>query len=247
VYFKYGSYTHGTGEIDVVNMTMRRMYSQRNRLMFRRWTMTLMGHFCIQTSEDQDTIKSKIEDIKAAYKDGADAVLYHDDGTESSHSIIASKCINSTRVLALSFPKGGDGEYATGRTYQIQIQGDEYITDADVSGVTAFQETVQNIGTGGKRWQLVPQFIGPPRQINIAQQTPQRVVQAGKAEGLYGWLTPPGPMVNAMWEHQDRRMVQYSSPKLLGHNADLMWPTEWRYEFSVPSVGQAAFPHSDWS
>ena len=222
------------------------MYSRRNRLMFKRWTMTLMGHFCIQTGEDQSTIKSKIEAIKDAYWDGADAVLYHDDGTRSSHYINTNECINGTRVMSLSFPRGGGGEYATGRTYQIQIQGDVPATTG-VDGITSFEETVSTTGTGGPRWALVPRFIGPPRRVLQYNQTPRTVVQWGSAEALSGgWPEPPLPVLGAIYEHFDQRSVEYGSARISGVNALMLIPVRWRYIFSLDTVGfDAARPHLD--
>jgi hypothetical protein len=247
VYFKYGNYTHDAGEIDMVNTTMRRMYSRRNRLMFKRWTMTLMGHFCIQDDEsNQDDIKDKIEAIKGAYLDGADAILYHDNGTISSHYLKSNNCINGTRVMSLSFPRGGDGEYATGRTYQIQIQGD-VPAETGVAGITSFEETVMTRGTGGPLWEYVPRWIGPPQKNIIYNQSPRTVIQYGSSEALAGgWPYPPTPVVNSFDEHTDKRTVWYGSAKISGVNQNLLYPLRWRYTFQLNNVGtDAYYPHAD--
>ena len=68
MYFKFGDYQHDAGTVDVSNITMQRMYSRRNRLLFMKKTLQLVIHVC--ESGGQDDIKSKIEEIKLAY--GAD-------------------------------------------------------------------------------------------------------------------------------------------------------------------------------
>lgn len=249
MYFKYGNYTHPAGEIDMVNFTKQRMFSPRNEIAFERHNLTLMGHFCTSEASGQDAIKAKIEALEDAYLGSAfsdDAVLYQDDGTISAHKLLWADAINGVRVQAFSYPKGAGGEYATGRTYQIRLTADYLNTE---SLIYSFRETVVNLGTGAPVWELVPNFLSQPTKRIIFDYSPKRVIQAGEAVGLTGWPDPVAGIPAAilpLWEHQNKRVREFQSPRMHGNKHNLLYPAKWRYEFSVPPSTTAWFPQEDW-
>ena len=241
MYFTYGSYTHDRGEILLSSYTVQRMKSKRNRIMFHRHTMTLMGEICVT---GQDAIKSRLESIQSAYNvDGEDAILHHDDGTNSAHRMISNQSLNGVRVLTFDYPKGTDGEYVTGRTYRIVLQAD-YLVEED--SIYAFRENLVFMGNTGMKWELVPHFNGPPTSKVIYNQTPQKIVQTGQAVGLTGYPLLPGPLYAANYEHQDLRRVTYTNPSLLQRNKNLLYTVDYQYVFSSVT-SQSGVPHEDYS
>jgi hypothetical protein len=228
MYFKYGSYKHADNEVDITSFHIQRMYSPRNRMTFDRHTLILQGHLLADT---QAELRTAIEALGAAYdRDYYDAGLYHDDGVRSAHGLDNSSSINGVRVHGLSYPNGGDGEYATGRTYSITLQAD-YLNLED--SIYSFEESIHLVGTGGPRWELVPRPRGLPIPLMVNEITPQYIVQQGEAIGWQAQPILPPPMLPEDWEHRDRRMVVVRSPQLIGRHGKYMWPIRWRYSFST--------------
>src|SRR5574343_633206 len=184
IYFKYGSYTHTANEVDMTQLSITRQYSPRNRLFFKRHTLTLMGHLCVS---GQAAIKSAIQSLEAAYRydlaspNSGDAGLYHDDGTVSAHFLNTSQSINGVRVLSFSFPKEDGGEYATGRSYSVVLQAD-FMQDWEDT-IYDFEERVTFKGGGGPSWELIPVAAGKPILRVNSVITPQIIVQEGQATG----------------------------------------------------------------
>lgn len=240
MYFKYGSYTHDTGEILLASYTKQRMKSERNRLVFTRHTMELQGEVCLT---GQAAIKTRLEAIEAAYSvDGNDAVLYHDDGTQSAHRMISDQSLNGVRVLTFDYPRGEHEQYATGRTYRIVLQAD-YLTEED--SIYSFSETLTFIGNGGTMWEHIPHFLGPPSVRVVYTQTPQTIRQQGTVVGVTGWPLVPSPLLPAQYEHQERRSIALRSPLVLQQNQNMMYAVEYSYEFSSTSPW-SGYPHEDY-
>jgi hypothetical protein len=236
MYFQYGNYRHADNEVDLTTMIRKPMYSPRNRLTFTRDTMTVYGHFCVT---GQDNIKDKIDELEAAYLyDFEDAGLYHDDGTRSPHWMDTSLAINGVRVKSLDYPQGGGAEYATGRTYRIVLEADYFTPESDLY---AFNESIRFEGTTGPKWELVPQYLGPPIARLIFSQTPQRIIQQGTKITTIGWPAMPTPVLPANYEHTDLRMVEMKSPLLQGRVKNMLYPMQYRYVFSSVSP-QILFP-----
>ncbi len=234
MYFKYGTYQHENNEVDLFNVHEERMYSPRNRIMFFRRTFQIRGHICQST---EATIKTYINALRDAYHyDFGDAVLYHSDGTRSSHYMLNSETINGVRVKVVSFPEGGPGEYASGRYYAITLECDQFQLNntQPVDQIYSFEESIVTLGNGGPDWELITLPSGwPVAQIN-AEITPQRVIQSGEVVGMQGWpLVVPTPVYASLYEHGNLRMVEYGSPRKIGVNYRLMYPLKYRYIFSL--------------
>ena len=230
MYFQYGSYRHTDNEVDITSLNIQRMYSPRNTMTFDRHTLIVQGHLCVS---GQAELRSAITALENAYsRDYYDAGLYHDDGTRSAHGLDNLDSINGVRIQSLSFPNGGDGEYATGRTYSIVLQAD-YLNLED--SIYSFSESIRLMGTGGPRWELVPTPAGPPYPLVQNLFTPQYIVQEGEAVGWQAQPVLPGPLFPENWEHTDRRVVSVRSPLFIGRHGKYMWPIRWRYMFSTVS------------
>lgn len=247
MYFKYGSHQHAENEVDLTQLTITRQYSPRNRLFFKRHTLSLMGHLIASTQAD---IKTAIQALEAAYRydlvapgDG-NAGLYHDSGLKSAHFLTTSQSINGIRVLSHSFPKEDAGEYATGRSYSIVLQAD-FMTDWEDT-IYDFEERITFKGGCGPSWELIPTaFGGPVLRVNAAI-TPQIIVQEGSATGIQAHPLPAGPLLPENYEHNDQRVWSFGSAKLVGRVQKLLYPTSWRYYFSSVTDKSGTRPHPDY-
>ena len=240
MYFKYGSFQHDDNEVELVNFSHQRMYSPRNRLVFTRYTLTCQGHLCVS---GQDSIKTKIKAFENAYKvDGRDAALYHDDGTKSAHHMPSASSINGVRVKRVLYPTAAGGEYATGRSYLVELEAD-YLNPEDT--IYSFSESLAFTGAGGPAWELVPQFSGAPIAYVNFEKTPQHIVQSGEAIGLQGWPLLPSALFPLNYEHTDLRFVEPGSSLKIGVNADYLFPIRYRYYFSLITP-TSAYPRQDY-
>ena len=239
MYFKYGSYKHADNEVDLTMITSVRMRSPRNRLVFTRWTLTCMGHFC---ESGQSAIKTKIEALRNAYiDDNKTAGLYHDDGTPSGHMLKNNTSIGGVKVVTLDWPRGGAGEYATGRTYRVVLQAD-YLNAEDQT--YSFRETVQIMGTSDGDWDMILTPYGRPIPAQNHRYLPATIIQSGEIIGVQGWPILPAPMGNMM-EHRDRRLVIHKSPKSMNRRLNMFYTTSYRYVFST--IGPVnAYPAQDY-
>ena len=247
MYFKYGSFTHTANDVDMTSLSIARQYSPRNRLFFKRHTLSMVGHLIASTQAD---IKSAIAALQAAYRydrvapgDG-DAGLYHDDGTVSAHFLDTSKSINGIRVLHVTFPNGGDGEYATGRSYSVALQAD-FMEDFEDT-IYSFEERISFQGGCGPSWELIPVAYGPPVLRVNALQTPQHIIQEGQALGIQAHPIPVGPLLPINYEHNDQRVWTFGGAQLIGRVQKLLYPTSWRYHFTSVADTSGLRPHPDY-
>jgi hypothetical protein len=234
----------------MTSLNIQRMFSPRNTLAFQRHTLVLLGHLCVS---GQTAIKEAIQDLEAAYRvlpggpnssaDGWkwDAGLYHDDGTRSAHFLDASRSINGVRLLSLSYPKESGGEYATGRSYSIVMQADFLNPEQQI---WSFSEQIQHIGNCGPEWELVPQFMAPPRKVFIHMQTAQRIIQSGTAVGVEAHPYIPAELFAEDYKHGEQSFWEYGSAQMLGRISNLLFPVRWRYVFSSPYKHDVR-PHPD--
>jgi hypothetical protein len=230
MFFKYADYQHAANEVDVTTIQQQRMFSPRNRYVFIRKTMTVMGHFC---TSGQDAIRLALQNLEKTYLTihGGDAGLYHDDGTPSAHFLPEAGSLNGIRILTLDYPKEEGGEYVTGRSYRIVLQAD-YMPQL-FDNTYSWEQTISMQGTGGPSWEYIPQFVGPPTyQIN-AMVTVQRFIQTGQSVGVADYT--PLPLI--LWpndEHGELRMIEYGVPQKPGIYIPLLFPMQWRFVYSFP-------------
>ena len=174
--------------------------------------------------------------LEAAYANqGQNAALYQDDGAGNigaitPHAIINSQTISGTRVDSLTWPRGGqNGEYATGRSYEIALSGELALTGETT--LISFAETLSFVGTTGPREVLIEIRNGPPRRQRVSQRTSQRITQSGNAIGLASYPTVPAPIFPAI-EHESARRRVLGSPRQNGR-VFTDYPISWAYEFET--------------
>lgn len=235
MYWRYGTYQHPDNEVNVVNVTRKRRYSTRLRTLTTIVSVVLQGELLADT---QSAIDAKIAQLQAAYAiDGFDLGFFTDAGVLTNHRLISTdpSCVTPVRILDLSFPVGDAAEFAVKRKYQIVAQA-EFLTPD--SQLVEWHESVEYVGNGGPRWEIVDTYEGPIRQL-VAQRTATKIIQSGRAVALQTPILPPGSLLPA-FELPDQRRVTLGSGRRLGRLA-LFYPTEWTY-FHVCPTYQEVFP-----
>lgn len=234
--FRYGSYTHPAGEVNLTRMNVRHRLSPRGRRLSTIYTMYLQGEIC---AGSQSTISQRIDELIAAYSvDYQDAALLDNSGNPTRHGLTNDDpfCISGVRVLERSWPKGGPAEYATARTFSVTLEA-EY---ADVeSPLVAWQETLRFIGDCGPRFDVIETWGGPYPYISTLS-TAQRIVQSGVAVGFNAHVDPPGSLFPDI-EHRDRRDIELDGGKNQGR-LNCYFQTRWTY-YHTSGVARAGLPN----
>ncbi len=226
MYIKYGSFQHEDNDTSIV-VSKRRIRDRRGRHSITRHRYVVRGELLAST---QATIKTKIAALENAYSiDGRDFGLYHDDGTVSGHFLDSSQAIGGTRVVSLTYPEGEGAEYATTRTYQIELEGD-VLHDG---GLELFEETVDIRGDGGPRTVLIETLSGPPVLQQTNARTIVRATQSGMAIGRAGLVSPPTPLWPRPIYKPEQSSMSRRSPQRF-NNEFLNYTVRWNYVFESP-------------
>jgi hypothetical protein len=228
--FKYGSYSHTSGTVDLVNFNTDRILDGRGKAQLVRKSMSIQG--TLIGTGTQGNLKSQIEELETAYSvNGRDAVLLHDDGTQSAHTLTNGRSVGGVIVASLNYPVGGAGEYATQRSYTISLHADYLATGAD--NIVSWNDTVSITGTGGPRKVVLSTISGPAVVQTLAQRTPVRATQSGSGVGFNSWPPPPRPF-SAQNEEQERRSIKRTQPERRNRQFS-NYAISWSYSFSSAS------------
>jgi hypothetical protein len=237
VFFRYGSYQHASGEVNLT-ITKESVRSPRGTQDLERITYALAGVLILADGATQADYDAAIATLEAAYAvDGQNAGLYLDSGAPTQHILYSANALGGVRVMRPpSFPRGEKGEFATMRSYTIQLQAD--FLDNSAGNLKEYAETIRFIGTGGPRFVIQQPMNGQPVKQFVSDQTPCRAVQSGNAVGRFQVPGFPGPI----WpdaEHQDLREISPSAPKFI-NGAYTDWGVSWSYHFEdvAPLTGQ---------
>jgi hypothetical protein len=223
-YFKYGSHTHTTNEVNLTRMDIRNVLSPRGLRMEKEIRLFLVG-------EIQDTgsaLLTKIATlIDSAYQnDYGDAGLYLDDGTPTRHRLDNTGSLTGVRIIQRSWPKGDAAELATKRTFSLTLAA--VYPDAE-SNLLAWWESLELIGNAGPRMEVVETTNGP-KLFQTSPKSVQRIIQRGEAMGHTAYVLPPGPIF-ADIEHQDMRQHGLASGRQRGQAAT-HYKTTWLYRMT---------------
>lgn len=231
-YFRYGNYTHDNDEVVLTAMEVIPKYSDRGRRREATYRLHLVGEL-IGTGS---TLQDKIAELITAYEpDDQDAALYLDDGTLTRHRLEANNSANlsGVHVAARSWPKGDAAEICTTRSFYIRLEATYF---EPTSQIVWYQETVRSIGTTGPAWVAIPQVTGPVIFQQIAQVTPQIIIQAGTVTGLEGYpLGNVPPPLLPTYEHQEKRTYELLSPQFRGRRYS-DFSIRWAYHMSSPTA-----------
>lgn len=243
MYLSYGSYTHPAGEVTVA-IQRTPTFNEGGQLYGYKETWHIQGFL---QAVDQRSLTTALNSLKAAYSQQAgDLVLHLDDGTFTTHALLAVNCIGGTRVVGgPSFPDGKGAEYSTYRNYEITVEGDVPNVDANLM---AFMEVVTFEGDGGPLTVILQTLTGQPQKQTTAQQTPFRATQQGSAIGHFAYPPIPLPIWPDALIHPrvkpTKKLPKRSGP--IGRPTYTEWEVSWSYEFEsvTPLVGDpTAWPN----
>lgn len=224
----YGGYPHPDNEVNLVSLDVQTIYSPRNKRLAQRKTVSLYG-------EIQDTslsaILTRIQAIENAYSQDNLDFRYTVNGSLSHSLLNNGQCLSGVKVLRRpSFPQGDATELVNKRTFAIVLQA---TYDAAETDLVSWTESIETIGTGGPKFQIVEtEFL--PVAVYSTINSAQYYHQIGTAIGYSGYPNPPGP-VNPDGEFLDRRRITRVSGRNMG-NQIRHFTTRWSY-FMVRDVG----------
>lgn len=226
MYFKYGNYTHETGEV-TFSIEKNNEYSSGGILtaIVERWTIRGQIH-----ADSVSALTAKLVALKNAYAvDNLSFGLYEDDGTATAHTINHSKMEYVRVVNPPSFPESGGAEYTTFRNYTIQIEA--RYTTAAIAGIAvlSFSENISVTG-GGPRVIWIETLNGPPQMQTTCEQTMYTATQSGRAVGRAAYPAPPAPL----WSLTQPPQIEYESPEQkTGEKTN--YGVRWQYQFQSGS------------
>lgn len=219
---RYGNYTHERDEV-WVSLTKTVIENSAKIGIGNTFRWEISGRL---KGTDQDDLTAKIIALELAYGvNGQDLILFQNDGTTiSAHSMFNADTSDGVKVKSISYPVGNNAEYSTYRNYVIVVEGDIYF-DPNVNLSLTFSETIQQIGTGGPIFRMIPTLSKPPVRQVVADFSSIRVTQNGQATSNLDFVPEPPP-ISPESEHQERRVVSKTVQ-------DTTFVTSWRYEMEV--------------
>ena len=244
MYFRYGNYIHADNEVELSSLTKVSSYDQYGFLDRVTHTMSIRG---VLQGSTQAALTTAIYALENAYSEnGHNAALYQDDGTITPHALLFNnRAISPVKVTRLSWPEGSDkGEYATGRTYEIELQID-YNGPDGIGGngpEVVFQESLSFRGTAGPTYAWLTPIKGEAIRQQLTEKSTQTIVQSGAGIGKSIWPTPPAPLLPDD-EHEELRSITKGGPEVTGsglNGAAILrnYPINWSYTFEVNEAQQ---------
>lgn len=236
--FRYGNFEHRENEAVPKAFIVRpRMSPRGTRIssiyeMHLQIDLTLPADGTVWTSTTaQAWFNTEIGRIVDGYSNNyGDAVFMHDDGTPTRHRLESARSISGVTVRHRTWPKGDGAEYATVRTGYVVLQAEYLELD---SLLWEFYETVQTVGTTGRRWRFQERVFGRPVPYLTNNWTVQSVTQTGRATGVTTYpLEFLAPIYNLQSEHEDMRIVRPESPRCVGQGY-MLYPIHWTYFFEL--------------
>jgi hypothetical protein len=239
VIVQWGSFVHADGSVAArIEVLPQRAEGNQYHAFILRWTLT--GRIDANT---QALLVAAIKLLEAAYsQDNQNLTLFQNDGITVAASIVTAATIGGTRVVSgpIYYEDGQrDAEFSTFRRFQIVI---EALVSTGTVQLLAWAESVGFKGTGGPRFVMRQPLIQLPQKQPVAQATPIRALQRGRA---IGWLDWPAPAPPQWPEHfkEDESEVLYNEPKRYGPPGAPMYvefETTWSYVFegAGPFVGR---------
>ncbi len=226
----YGDYRHALGETAVI-ISREGVFSASGEPLAVRERWLIEGALQAATPA---LLTQAIQTLVAAYgANGLDLTLYLPDGTTpSAHRIVSSQTLGGTRVVRPpSFPQGKGAEYATYRSYSIEIEAE--VPSTDSSSVLLVWDEVLTFSGGGPRWTYLATLTGTPILQTLQQSTPYRATQVGRAIGYSSYPTPASPI----WPlalHTDEVTIMRKLPRRAAngvHARDVEYEVTWSYRF----------------
>jgi hypothetical protein len=250
VIFKYGDYEHAANEVTVAGTSKEIIYSDEGWVEKVVRRMTISG---VIKGSSQADLTTKLDNLELAYIDGKSAQLYHDDGSTPASSMhgLTSGGTNTTdvRVKNFSYGPATGAEYATGRSFSITLENEEWINGViggAAANIVRYNEDFTFEGGGPRVLPVNLAFETPIIQI-ISQYTATIITQRGEAIGRLSY-PPVAPYIAHAGAVQDesRRVISKSAPR---NNAGVQtdFPVRWLYvsmspaQIDIPEVPSWAY------
>ena len=224
MFWRYGAYQHPDNEVNLVRMSHRWKYTKRGEKRSRIIRMEIQGELLVDPSLAQASplarqvdLSARIDALINAYAvDNLHAGLYLEDGTLTNHFMdpLDVRSVGRVRVVLRDWPKGGDSEYATRRTFRVILEHELFdIT----SQLVWFEETLLFQGNGGPQYEVAEYVTTAPKRKKVRNFTRTFAMQIGFIVGLegfpFGFL--PGPIFPLI-EDLERRKISTGSPRWNG-------------------------------
>lgn len=232
--YVYGDYTHEPGE--VVDMKWEELPNHTRRgwrdTVLKRCTLYVQLQGC-----DWATLKAKIDAMNEAYSVNEKLFVILDENGEATRHVLNPDDTNSIRgprVCAVELPTAQMEQMVIQRDYVITL---EMLYEACENEIIEYTETITNIGRCGRVWQAQNVVTGSPRVYEVWPSSMETIIQEGHAIGFHGWYTAgatPTPMIDTVWEHEEKRVIEPVSPLHYGYSW-LYYGLRWRFEFQTPS------------
>ncbi|RCS43932.1 hypothetical protein DTL42_18270 [Bremerella cremea] len=226
MYLKWGDYTHPLGEPQIA-ITRQPILAESGIPVAHNVTWDIQGKLLGNGQADLD---GKIAALKSAYaKQNQDLVLLRSDGqSDSQHTLRSAETRGGTWVVSgPSFPEGGGAQYATMRTFRLQIQAEVPLADPQTA-LISFEDTLRLSG-GGPLFSHIETAFGFPVRQQLRANTTFRAAQSGSAIGYANYPPVPGPLfgyANLIREP----VISRTSPQRVG-TAHHHYRITWQYEF----------------
>lgn len=261
--YRYGDYTHETGE--VVNFKWEEIPNYTRRA--RRDTAIMRATLNVELQAcDQETLLDKIDALRTAYGyNDQEFVVETLGGTvldKYSMDPNADRVLRGPYVTKILCLEGDKTELCNIRTYTIEL---EQFIEAPESEIIFVEESLQVIGYTGPVYVTKP-VLGPaPLLLPLAgvdplaalktyvawYQSPVRIVQSGRSEGFEGWYDFPAYPILAgvpgVYENVDQRVFEPGRPRKIGTSKFRYYPLRWEFNYisEVPIDAEAALsPYS---
>lgn len=191
MYFFYGPYNHDAGSVSLAT-NRRAVMNSRGRVTSHIHTWNLTGEVKGASQTAVDTAMAALEYAYGVHN--LDAGFRLDSGAISTHVLASNLSISGTKVTQFSWVSGlGNAEYATGRSFQIQLQA-EYLVGTFGENLLFYNETVSYRGDGGPQYIVIPTDNSDTVVQQASQASPMFLEQRGVAVGLNGYPLHNDPL-----------------------------------------------------
>lgn len=237
MYFRFGSYIHPPGE---VNLTTNResIYDDAQRPIgyLERWM--IQGQLQASTP-GQIAVLQRALDIGYSQR-AASAGLYFDNGAATPHFLNANTTYGGIRVVSPpGFPDGTRIQFVNARDYIITLEAEIYSNQS--RNIISYTESVEFLGDAGPRLVMIETRNSQPQIQQVSQATGMIVVQTGSAMGRFYYPPRQTPLFPPYVNGPDTRRGK--TAPTLRYDRYTNYGVSWSYTMllPVPVDGQPFF------
>lgn len=238
MYVKYGAFPFEPWEAGL-SVYQQHVHSSRGFKQYQRVRYDIDGELCIPTG--QYDITTRLNQIITAFStDGFDIGLYHDDNSPSHHFMSSSDINNLTgnQVIYAKFPVTAQGEYTSGRRFQIGVSALLNNYEADL---VEHRDSLHRHSNAGPHWRWRRnRFWGFYPEI-VTPNTMQIIHHVGYRVAMSAYPLPVTPFYAQPFEMNHERRVSFTSPRR-HPNGYTEYRVDWHYIYRLPTFDDVTFP-----